>query len=286
MKIGIDSYCYHRLFGEVYDMQEKPEKLKTVDEFLDLAKRLDVDGVSLETCFLPSLEDGYLKELGAKLKEMQFDTVFAWGHPNGLERGLNQEAFEEVKRLVPKTKLIGTDVMRITGSAFDWRHENHRDHIARLVPMYKEIAKIAEDSGVKVAVENHIDFTSDEILEMIQAVDSPNFGVNFDTGNFLRLLDDPIKGMEKLAPYVFSTHIKDLVMHPTARPDDWYYFCGVPVGMGLVDNMKLAEILSKNNYQGFLAVEIDAPAPEWLNMEDEAIAVSVHNLRKIGNAYK
>ena len=31
MKIGIDSYCYHRLFGEVYDMQEKPEKLKTVD---------------------------------------------------------------------------------------------------------------------------------------------------------------------------------------------------------------------------------------------------------------
>lgn len=286
MKIGIDSYCYHRLFGEVYDMQEKPEKLKTVDEFLDLAKRLDVDGVSLETCFLPSLEDGYLKELGAKLKEMQFDTVFAWGHPNGLERGLNQEAFEEVKRLVPKTKLIGTDVMRITGSAFDWRHENHRDHIARLVPMYKEIARIAEDSGVKVAVENHIDFTSDEILEMIQVVDSPNFGVNFDTGNFLRLLDDPIKGMEKLAPYVFSTHIKDLVMHPTARPDDWYYFCGVPVGMGLVDNMKLAEILSKNNYQGFLAVEIDAPAPEWLNMEDEAIAVSVHNLRKIGNAYK
>ena len=48
----------------------------------------------------------------------------------------------------------------------------------------------------------------------------------------------------------------------------------------------MAEILSKHNYQGFLAVEIDAPAPEWLNMEDEAIAVSVHNLRKIGNAFK
>lgn len=286
MKIGIDSYCYHRLFGEVYDMQEKPEKLKTVDEFLDMAKRLDVDGVSLETCFLPSLEDDYLKDLGAKLKDYGFDTVFAWGHPNGLERGLNPEAFEEVKSLIPKTKLIGTDVMRITGSAFDWRHENHREHIERLVPMYKEIAKIAEASGVKVAVENHIDYTSDEMLEMIQAVDSPNFGINFDTGNFLRLLDDPIKGMEKLAPYVFSTHIKDLIMHPTARPDDWYFFCGVPVGMGLVDNMKLAEILSRHNYQGFLAVEIDAPAPQWLNMEDEAIAVSVHNLKKIGKMFK
>ncbi|MBR2562674.1 MAG: sugar phosphate isomerase/epimerase [Eubacterium sp.] len=284
MKIGIDSYCYHRLFGEVYDMQETPEKYKTVDDLLELGKRLGVDGISLETCFLPSLDDGYLKELGAKLKEYGFDTVFAWGHPNGLERGLNPEAFEEMKRLIPKTTLLGTDVMRITGSAFDWRHENHRDHIERLVPMYKEATKIAEDCGVRLAAENHIDYTSDEMLEMIQAVDSPNFGINFDTGNFLRLLDDPIKGMEKLAPYVFSTHIKDLVMHPTARPDDWYFFCGVPVGMGLVDNLKLAQILKEHNYQGFLAVEIDAPAPQWLNMEDEAIAVSVFNLKKIAAA--
>ena len=286
MKIGIDSYCYHRWFGEVYDMQEKPGKFKTVDDFLALAKRLDVDGVSLETCFLPSLDDGYLSELGAKIKELGFDTVLAWGHPNGLERGLNPQAFEEMKRLIPKTKMMGTDVMRITGSAFDWRHENHRDHIARLVPMYREAVKIAEDNGVRIAAENHIDFTADEMLEMIEAVNSPSFGINFDTGNFLRLLDDPIAGMEKLAPYVFSTHIKDLVMHPSAKPTDWFFFCGVPVGFGLVDNDKLAEILSRNNYKGFLAVEIDCPSPEWMNMEDEAIAVSVHNLKKIGAKYK
>lgn len=286
MKIGIDSYCYHRLFGEVYPFQEKPEKLKTVDDFLDLAKRLDVDGVSLETCFLPSLDDAYLKDLGAKIMDYGFDSVFAWGHPNGLERGLNQEAFEEMKSLIYKTKFLGTDVMRITGSAFDWRHENHREQMERLIPMYKEAVKIAEDNGVKLATENHIDYTSEEMLEMIEAVGSPNFGINFDTGNFLRLLDDPIAGMEKLASYVFSTHIKDLKMHPTARPTDWYFFCGVPVGFGLIDNMKIAELLHKAGYKGFLAVEIDAPAPEWLNMEDEAIAVSVHNLKKIGAAFK
>ena len=73
-------------------------------------------------------------------------------------------------------------------------------------------------------------------------------------------------------------------MHPTARPDDWYFFCGVPVGMGLVDNLKLAQILKEHNYQGFLAVEIDAPAPQRLNMEDEAIAVSVYNLKQIAKA--
>ncbi|MDD3109546.1 MAG: sugar phosphate isomerase/epimerase [Eubacteriales bacterium] len=285
MKIGIDSYCFHRLFGEVYPFQDPPDRIRTVDEFIDFAKGLDVDGVSLETCFLPSLEGAYLKDLGAKLKEYGLDSVFAWGHPNGLERGLSPEAVLEMKDLIPKTRLLGTDVMRITGSAFDWRHENHRDHLERLVPLYKEAARIAEDHGVKLAAENHIDYTADEMLEMVERVGSKNFGVNFDTGNFLRLLDDPIAGMEKLAPYVFSTHIKDLKMHPTARPNDWFFFCGVPVGFGLIDNMKLAELLHKAGYQGFLAVEIDAPAPEWLNMEEEAIAISVKNLRKIGNAF-
>ena len=286
MKIGIDSYCFHRLFGEVYPFQDPPDRIRTVDDFIDFARGLAVDGVSLETCFLPSLEDSYLKDLGAKLKEYHLDTVFAWGHPNGLERGLSREAFREMKDLIPKTKLIGTDVMRITGSAFDWRHENHREHMDRLVPLYREAVKIAEDHGVRIAAENHIDYTADEMLEMIEKVGSKNFGINFDTGNFLRLLDDPVAGMEKLAPYVFSTHIKDLKMHPTARPNDWFFFCGVPVGFGLIDNMKLAELLHKAGYKGFLAVEIDAPAPEWLNMEEEAIAISVKNLRKIGNTFK
>ena len=48
MKVGIDSYCFHRFFGEVYDFQEKPEKLKTVDDFLEFAKKLDVNLVNID----------------------------------------------------------------------------------------------------------------------------------------------------------------------------------------------------------------------------------------------
>ena len=117
MKIGIDSYSYHRLFGEVYETQEVPEKLKTVEEFLGMAKNLGVEGVSLETCFLPSLEEQYLKDLGDSIADYGFESILAWGHPKGLERGLNAEAFEEMKNLIPKTKLIGADVMRIVGSS-------------------------------------------------------------------------------------------------------------------------------------------------------------------------
>jgi len=286
MKIGIDSYCFHRLFGEVYDGMEKPEKIATVDEILDFAKNLEVDGLSLETCFLPSLEDAYLKDLGDKIKAYCLDTVLAWGHPNGLERGLNPDAFAEMKRCIPKTRMLGTDVMRITGSAFDWRHENHREQMARLIPMYREAVKIAEDSGVRLAAENHIDFTSDEMLEMIQAVNSPNFGINFDTGNFIRLLDDPIAAMEKLAPYVFSTHLKDLRLHPTARATDWYFFSCVPTGTGIIDDSILANMLEKANYQGFLAMEIDYPVPEWMNREKEMVTESVRYLQMLKGSFQ
>lgn len=63
MKIGIDSYCYHRFFGEVYDDQEAPKKNMTMEDFLRRAKELDVDGVSLESCFFPSFDEAYLADL-------------------------------------------------------------------------------------------------------------------------------------------------------------------------------------------------------------------------------
>ncbi|MCL2116956.1 MAG: sugar phosphate isomerase/epimerase [Planctomycetaceae bacterium] len=284
MKIGIDSYCYHRFFGEVYPDQDTPKKTMTMTDFLQRAKQLDVDGVSLESCFFPSFEPSYLGELKSQLDECGFDRVFAWGHPDGLERGKNPDAFMEMKKLIPCTKMIGADVMRIVGSSLQFRHEDHAPQVKAIIAQCKEAVGIAEDHGVKLAIENHIDFTADEILQIIEGVDSPNFGVNFDTGNFLRLLDDPIAGMEKLAPYVFSTHIKDLKAEPCAKPTDWFFFAGVPVGFGLIDNQRLAELLARHHYQGFLAVEIDHPHSDWTGFEDEAVGISVKNLRKIADS--
>ena len=282
MKIGIDSYCYHRFFGDVYPDQEQPEKKMTMEEFLTKANDFGVDGVSLESCFMDSFEDGYIKDLKAQLDEYGFDRVFAWGHPDGLERGKNPEAFQEMKDCIPKAKLMGADVMRMTGSSLMFRHEPHGPQIEALTVQLREAIKIAEDYDIKMAFENHIDYTVDEVMQLIENVDSPNFGVNFDTGNFLRLLDDPIRGMEVLAPYVLAVHLKDLQVNPEAAvPTDWFYFAGVPVGEGLVDNQKLANILNKQNFTGFLAVEVDHPHKDWMGREEECVNRSVAAMKKI-----
>jgi sugar phosphate isomerase/epimerase len=287
MKVGIDSYCYHRFFGEVYPDQKAPAKNMTMQDFLTRAKELEVDGVSLESCFFPAGADAaWFKDLKAQLDEYKFDRVYAWGHPDGLERGQNWTAYDEMVAGIPNAKLIGADVMRVVGSSLMFRHEPHAPQIAALAKMFKKAVKIAEDLGVKMAVENHIDFTADEILQLLEEVDSDYFGLNFDTGNFLRLLDDPVKGMEKLAPYVLATHVKDLMPDKNARPTDWHFFAGVPVGMGLIDNQTLAQLLHKANFKGFLAVEIDHPHTDWTEREDEAVAISIKELKKIAATIK
>ena len=40
MKIGIDSYCFHRLFGEVYPGQQSPEKKNELRRFFDKSRSL------------------------------------------------------------------------------------------------------------------------------------------------------------------------------------------------------------------------------------------------------
>ncbi len=283
MKVGIDSYCYHQFLGEVYPDQQPPTKNMTMQDFLKRANELGMDGVSLESCFFPSYDAGWLKDLKAQLDEYGFDRVYAWGHPDGLERGQNRDAYNDMIASIPRAKAIGADVMRVVGSSLMFRHEPHGPQIEALIKMFKEAVKAAEDQGVKMAIENHIDFTADEILQLLEGVGSEYLGLNFDTGNFLRLLDDPVRGMEKLAPYVLATHVKDLVPDKNASPTDWFFFAGVPVGQGLINNQKLAEFLQKSNFKGFLAVEIDHPHADWANREDEAVAISVKELKRIAS---
>jgi sugar phosphate isomerase/epimerase len=281
MKVGIDSYCFHRFFGEVYPEQPTPDIQWTMGDFLDFAKELGVDGVSLESCFFPSMDKEWFLDLKAKLDDYGFDRVYAWGHPDGLEAGNNRDAYDDMINQIPNAKLIGADVMRVVGSSLMFRLEPHQPQLDILSEWFKEAVKVAEANDIKLAMENHIDYNSDEILWLIEEVDSPYFGVNFDTGNFLRLLDDPVDGMEKLAQYTLATHIKDLKPNKDAKVTDWYFFSSTPVGDGLINNEKLAQLLRDADYKGFLAVETDFLHPDYNYDEPLAISRSVTELKRI-----
>ena len=282
LKVGLDSYCFHRLFGEVYPHQYKKEdKLFTMDDFLSYANSLGVDGVSLESCFFEKFDADYLFQLKKKLDDYGFDRVYAWGHPDGLEGGKNNDEFEAMVQHIEYAKAIGANVMRVVGSSLMFRFEPHEPQLKKLAEMFKDAVTVAESNGVKLAIENHIDYNADEILWLLKEVDSPYFGVNFDSGNFLRVLDDPVKAMKKLAPYVLATHIKDMLPVKGISVDEWYFFSCVPTGHGLIDNQRIAQLLVDANYEGFFAVEIDTLHPSYSFREFEVVNESIQELKNI-----
>jgi sugar phosphate isomerase/epimerase len=279
MKVGIDSYCYHRYFGEVYPDQEDPGVRWTFSDFANRAAELEVDGVSLESCFFESLEPGYLAEIKGVLDEKGLDRVLAWGHPDGLEAGRSRRAYEEMNSLIPKARLMGASIMRIVASSLQFRYEPHGPQIEAVVGMLRESVKIAEEHGVVLAIENHIDYTSEEILQILERVRSDALKVNFDTGNTLRMMEDPVAAARRLGPYTVATHTKDVDACRHVRPEEWYFFSSVPVGTGLIDMPGVARALKESGYEGVLAVESDHHKDN--QDEDRLVAESVAYLKKL-----
>lgn len=284
MKVGIDSYCYHRFFGEVYPMQKPAAVPYTMESFLDRAKELGCDGVSLESCFFPEFGDEYLARLRRRLDELGFDRVYAWGHPDGLEAGGSPEARDEMIRHIAHAKAVGAPVMRVVGSSLMFRFEPHEPQLETLAAWFREATEVAEREGIRLAVENHIDYNSDEILWLIEQVGSDHFGINLDTANFLRVLDDPVEATRKLAKHVFATHVKDIRPVKGVGVKEWYYFSCVAAGEGLIEIEKIARILAEAGYEGFLAFETDMPHPDYEEREEEMVERSIRHLKEIATA--
>jgi len=280
MKIGIDSYCYHRYFGEVYPNQEDPGKRMTYQDFVKRAIELKVDGINFETCFFESYDETYLKELKNLLDSGGLECVVAWGHPDGYEGGKNPAAFEDLKKQFAVCEILGSKVMRIVGSSLAFRHEDHRKQIKKLIKLLKTPAVMAEDKGIRLAMENHFDFSADEFLEIMDGINSPAMGVTFDTCNALRTGDRPEDFANKLKDYIFASHIKDCAPIYGGDPADWFYFASVPVGKGIIDFPNLLKTMGKNGFDGILAVEIDYLHPDYPD-EDAAVAESIGYLQTL-----
>ena len=95
---------------------------------------------------------------------------------------------------------MGADIMRIVASSLMFRYEPHEPQIDAMVRMLTESVKIAADHGVVLAIENHIDYTSAEIMQILERVGSDALKVNFDTGNTLRMMEDPVRRHGGWAP--------------------------------------------------------------------------------------
>jgi sugar phosphate isomerase/epimerase len=97
---------------------------------------------------------------------------------------------------------------------------------------------------VKLAIENHKDRRTSELLDLLKRISSEWVGVCVDTGNNLALLEDPTETVKALATYAFSTHLKDMAVQ---EYEDGFLLSEVPLGEGFLDLKGIVERLQKAN---------------------------------------
>jgi len=138
---------------------------------------------------------------------------------------------------------------------------------SRLRPVCRE----AKAEGLTLALENHNDYTSDQILEILERVDSEALRVTLDTGTPVSVGEDPCKAVARLAPHAAYTHLKDA----RGRGRRWR---ARPLGEGELDIPRLIDILNNAGYDGLYAIEVDLPP--WRRTEKEGqVARAIAYLR-------
>jgi len=97
---------------------------------------------------------------------------------------------------------------------------------------------------MRLAVENHKDWRTDEFLEILKHLDSEWVGVTLDTGNNLSLMEDPMEVVKALAPYAFTVHLKDMAVE---EYEDGFLMSEVNLGDGFLDIEGMISVLRKHN---------------------------------------
>ncbi|MBC8152345.1 MAG: sugar phosphate isomerase/epimerase [Bacteroidetes bacterium] len=98
--------------------------------------------------------------------------------------------------------------------------------------------------NMKLGVENHKDWRADELAAMLKQLNSEWIGVTLDFGNSIALLEDPMVVVQTLAPYVISTHVKDMAVE--AHPDG-FLLAEVPLGKGILDLPRMVALCRQHN---------------------------------------
>jgi len=111
---------------------------------------------------------------------------------------------------------------------------------------------------LKLAVENHKDLTTVELVDLMRRLDSEWIGVLVDTGNNLALLEEPHAVVEALAPFALSVHLKDMAVQPDA---DGFLLSEVPLGTGLLDLPRMIATLRRANPEIIFNLEMATRDP-------------------------
>lgn len=167
-----------------------------------------------------------------------------------LELGVNARALESEEVFAPIAAAagqLGVERLRLaclSGRRYETFSE--RKSWQEFAAHWKGVLRRAEPMlrrfRLRAGIENHKDWLADEQVEILKSIASPYLGACIDFGNNVSLLEDSLDVARKLAPYVITTHLKDMAVRPY---EDGFELSEVPLGEGSTPLREVVSLLRR-----------------------------------------
>lgn len=233
-----------------------------IETCIDEAARMGFDGVDILLMQMENEDNAYLQKLKRRALINGLDLCCMSTHQSFVspDAAKRQENIDLTIKQIELAYRLGIPIIRIntgrwgTTKSFDDLMANRG--IEPVLPGYTEedgfrwvidsISKClpkAEECGVILGLENHwgLARTPEGLLRIVNTIDSPWLRVLLDTGNFL---EDPYQKLDQCAPQTAFVQAKT------------YYGGGLWYTLDL-DYSRIAAILKKHNYRGYVSLEFE-----------------------------
>lgn len=192
----------------------------TLFDWIDLAATLDVDGIELYPGFFSSFDDEYLDKVKQHLVAKNLEAPMMCASPDFTQNdpAARAEEIEKEKRMIDLTARMGGRFCRVLSGQ---RREDvsRADGIRYTVESINAVIPYAAERNIILNMENHYkdgywkypEFAQhiDVFLDVINQIDSPWFGVNYDPSNSIICGEDPLEVLAAIKHRVITMHASD-----------------------------------------------------------------------------
>ena len=206
-----------------------------LEGFIALGQELGVRALEIFDPWVEGLSDDALRALKERLDAAGITPVVSGGLVTGATDSLYRSA-----------RLLGAQTIRFAltrvlcgarAAQQDWGAM--RAAVAEAITTQ---GQRATDEGIWIAIENHQDFTSAELVEFCGL--APSVGITYDTGNSFPVAEAPLDFTRTVAPHVRHLHLKDYRAQFTP---EGFRLVRCAIGDGAVPFAELFEILGAHH---------------------------------------
>jgi sugar phosphate isomerase/epimerase len=157
-----------------------------------------------------------------------------------------------------------------TGGHDDSSSGSVADQRQAFLTRFGPLADEAAEAGVNICIETHggLSATGKLAAELVQAIDKPNVGINYDTANVIFYGGvRPEEDIDAALPYITHMHLKD----KAGGDQEWNF---PAIGSGTIDFAAIFAKLADAGFHGPVSIELEFQGEPWPPLEEVNAAMA------------